>query len=77
MGLFDKFKGVFKKEEKELVDSYDKGLERTRKEFTSKLNLLTMKHNIIDEEYYEELEDILISADIGVNTVMEFTKKII
>lgn len=76
MGLFDKFKGVFKKEEKELVDSYDKGLERTRKEFTSKLNLLTMKHNIIDEEYYEELEDILISADIGVNTVMEFTKKI-
>lgn len=76
MGLFDKFKGVFKKEEKELVDSYDKGLEKTRKEFTSKLNLLTMKHNIIDEEYYEELEDILISADIGVNTVMEFTKKI-
>ncbi len=76
MGLFDKFKGVFKKEEKDLVDSYDKGLEKTRKEFTSKLNLLTMKHNIIDEEYYEELEDILISADIGVNTVMEFTKKI-
>ena len=33
MGLFDKFKGVFKKEEKELVDSYDKGLEKTRKEF--------------------------------------------
>ena len=76
MGLFDKFKNVFKKEEKEVVESYDKGLEKTRKEFTSKLNLLTMKHNIIDEEYYEELEDILISADIGVNTVMEFTKKI-
>lgn len=76
MGLFDKFKNVFKKEEKEVVESYDKGLEKTRKEFTSKLNLLTMKHNIIDEEYYEELEDILISADIGVNTVMEFIKKI-
>ena len=76
MGIFDKFKNVFKKEEKASVESYDKGLEKTRKEFTSKLNLLTMKHNIIDEEYYEELEDILISADIGVNTVMEFTKKI-
>ena len=76
MGIFDKFKNVFKKEEKSSVESYDKGLEKTRKEFTSKLNLLTMKHNIIDEEYYEELEDILISADIGVNTVMEFTKKI-
>ena len=69
MGLFSR---LFKKENKEELVAYDKGLEKTRKEFTSKLNLLTMKHNRIDEEYYEELEEILISADIGVNTVMEF-----
>ena len=55
MGLFDKFKNVFKKEEKQEVELYDKGLEKTRKEFTSKLNLLNMKHNKIDEEYYEVL----------------------
>lgn len=75
MGLFDKFKSLLKTNDKEL-DTYDKGLEKTRKEFTSKLNLLNMKHNIIDEEYYEELEDILISADIGVNTVVNFIDKL-
>lgn len=73
MGLFDKFKSIFQKEE---TKKYEEGLEKTRKEFTSKLNLLTLKHNKIDEEYFEELEDILISADIGVNTVMKFIDKL-
>ena len=76
MGLFDKFKNAFKKEEVKETKEYEVGLEKTRREFTSKLNLLNMKHNIIDEEYYEELESILISADIGVNTVMSFIDKL-
>ena len=76
MGLFDKFKNILKKEDVVETKSYEKGLEKTRKEFTSKLNLLTLKYNIIDEEYYEELENILISADIGVNTVMTFIDKL-
>ena len=33
MGLFDKFKNIFKKEEKEEVNLYDKGLEKTRNNF--------------------------------------------
>ena len=74
MGLFN-FKNIFKKDKKE-VESYEKGLEKTRKEFTSKLNLLTLKHNKISEEYFEELEEILIGADIGVNTVMDFIDKL-
>lgn len=76
MGLFDKFKNIFNCEEKQEVELYDKGLEKTRKEFTSKLNLLNMKHNKIDEEYYEELEDILITADIGINTVISFIDRL-
>lgn len=81
MGLFDKFKNIFKSENnksevKTETKEYEVGLEKTRKEFTSKLNLLTLKHNIIDEEYYEELEDILITADIGVNTVMSFIDRL-
>ena len=80
MGLFDKFKNLFKsevkKEIKEETKDYEVGLEKTRKEFTSKLNLLTLKYNVINEEYYEELEDILITADIGVNTVMDFIDKL-
>ena len=76
MKIFDR---LFKKKDKETTEelvAYDKGLEKTRKEFTSKLNILTMKHNRIDEEYFEELEEILISADIGVNTVMDFIDKL-
>ena len=76
MGIFDKFKTLIKKENKEELNLYDRGLEKTRKEFTSKLNLLTLKHNKIDDEYFEELEDILITADIGVNTVMDFVSKL-
>ena len=77
MGLFSKlFKNKKEIKEVEDLETYDKGLEKTRKEFTSKLNLLTMKHNKIDEEYFEELEEILISADIGVKTVMDFIDNI-
>ena len=80
MGLFNKFKNILNKnvtrEEKEELDSYDKGLEKTRKEFVSKLSLLGIKYTKIDEEYYEELEQLLIMADIGVNTVMNFMDKL-
>lgn len=72
MGMFDKFKTIFQKGNKEEINQYEEGLQKTRTEFTSKINLLNLKHNRINEEYYEELEDILISADIGVDTVMNF-----
>lgn len=77
MGIFDRFKTLIRKEQnKDDLALYDKGLEKTRKEFTSKLNLLTLKYNKISDEYFEELEDILITADIGVNTVMNFIDKL-
>ena len=75
MGLFSKIKNVFvnKKEE---VEKYDKGLEKTRKEFISQLSNLSRKYKNIDDDYFEELEDILIMADIGINTVMKFVDKL-
>ncbi len=78
MGLFDKFKSIFStnKEVKEEVEVYDKGLEKTRKEFVSKISLLNSKYKKVSPEYFEELEEILIMADIGVNTVMEFIDKL-
>lgn len=76
MGLFNKFKEIFKKEDKKDIELYDKGLEKTRKEFVSKLNLLGIKYTKIDDEYFEELEQLLIMADIGVNTVMNFMDRL-
>lgn len=61
--------------DKDLV-TYDKGLEKTRKEFVSELSLLGRKFTKVTEEYYEELESLLIKADIGVNTVFKFLDRL-
>lgn len=74
MGLFDKIKKAFTTNKTETVEKYDKGLEKTRKEFVSQLSNLSKKYKNIDENYFEELEDILIMADIGVDTVMKFVE---
>lgn len=75
MGLFDKIRNVFSKD-KEEVKNYDKGLEKTRKEFISQLSNLSRKYKNINDDYFEELEDILIMADIGINTVMKFVDRL-
>ena len=81
MGLFSKFKDIFKKKEKEEktseeIKKYDTGLEKTRNEFVSKLNLLGIIYTKVNEEYFEELENLLIMADIGVKTVMDFMDRL-
>ena len=72
MKLFDKIKNVFKGNKEETVLNYDKGLKKTREEFISELSNLSKKYKFINEDYFEELENILIMADIGVSTVMNF-----
>ena len=59
-------------EEEENILKYDKGLEKTRKEFVSSLSLLGVKFTKINDDYFDELEEILIKADIGVNTLFKF-----
>lgn len=79
MGIFDKLKTVFKPKddnERQSIDLYDKGLEKTRSDFVFKLNSLNKKYKKVSNEYFEELEEILIMADIGVNTVMNFIDKL-
>lgn len=75
MGLFDKIKQAFNKNTQE-VEKYNTGLEKTRKEFISKLGNLSKKYKFLDDDYFEELENILIMADIGVNTVVNFVDKL-
>ena len=75
MGLFNKIKNIFSKDKDEVV-KYDEGLVKTRKEFTTEISNLSKKYKNIDDDYFEELENILIMADIGVNTVMKFVDKL-
>ena len=69
-------KKEIKKEEKESVKVYEKGLTKTRENFVSKLISLTKRHNKVTEEYFDELEEILIMADIGIDTVMSFMDRL-
>ena len=89
MGIFNKLKNMFqgnkdissdiKKEENEVVEEvkvYEKGLSKSRQGFVSKLANLTNKYRTINDDYFDELEEILIMADIGVNTVMDFVDRL-
>ena len=75
MGFFAKLKELAKGK-KEKNNSYDMGLTKTKENFVSKLTNLTNKYNKITEEYFDELEEILIMADIGVNTVIKFMDRL-
>ena len=74
MGLFNKIKSVFSKDKE--AQKYDEALTKTRKEFSTELSSLSKKYKNIDDDYFEELENILIMADIGVDTVMKFVDKL-
>lgn len=91
MGLFNKIKNMFgsndntskeevttteTKKEDSNVKVYEKGLSKSRQGFVSKLQNLTNKYSKITDEYFDELEEILIMADIGVDTVMKFMDRL-
>ena len=113
MGLFDKIKKVFKKqeeikekiEEKDIeldeiseeeideieetndiskeeieevkeTEKYVEGLSKSRDNFVNKLSVLGIKYTKISDDFYDELEEILITADVGVNTVMDFVDRL-
>ena len=74
MSIFNKIKTVFSKDKS--AEKYEEGLAKTRKEFSTELASLSKKYKNIDDDYFEELEDILIMSDIGVNTVVKFVDKL-
>jgi fused signal recognition particle receptor len=72
MGFFDKLKNKFKQDDQEEVSSkYKEGMEKTRKSFSGRINDLIARYRKVDEDFFEELEEVLISADVGVATVMD------
>jgi fused signal recognition particle receptor len=60
MGFFDKFK----------ISKLKEGLEKTRDTFREKLAIITKGKTEIDDEFLEELETILVAADVGVETTL-------
>lgn len=54
-----------------ITNKFKEGLAKTRNQFTSKVNDLVAKYRKVDEEFFEELEEILLQADVGFETVDE------
>ncbi|MFK5884018.1 MAG: signal recognition particle-docking protein FtsY [Candidatus Izemoplasma sp.] len=71
------FKNLLKKnEKKERSEKYRIGMEKTRNSVFGNLNSILSSGNIIDDSLFDELEEIFIMADIGVNTVLKFVSHI-
>ncbi|GIO96273.1 signal recognition particle-docking protein FtsY [Paenibacillus sp. FSL W8-0187] len=71
MSFFKKLKESISSKTENVTKQFRDGLEKTRKGFIEKVSDLVIRRKKIDEEFYEELEEILIGADVGVNTVMD------
>lgn len=88
MGLFDRIKRAFTgedpiiqediqdKESQIVFEKYDKGMEKTRKNFSERINDLFSSFREIDEDFYEDLEEALIGADVGFDMTIALTDAI-
>ncbi|NKZ24685.1 signal recognition particle-docking protein FtsY, partial [Weissella fabalis] len=56
--------------------AYDKGLEKSRKSFGERLNAFFAKFRSVDEDFFEDLEDTLIQADVGYQTAMQISDEL-
>lgn len=72
--LKDKFTGS--KEKEEVSEKYKAGLSKSRDTFSGKINDLVARYRKVDEDFFEELEELLIKADVGVMTVMDLIEEL-
>ncbi|HPX20704.1 MAG TPA: signal recognition particle-docking protein FtsY, partial [Bacilli bacterium] len=72
MGLF----GLFKRKDKENQRKYQLGMKKTRSGLMGKLQNLFSHYNEITEDFFDELTDIFIMADIGVETTLDFIEEL-
>jgi len=55
-------------------EKYDSGMKKSRESFTKKIQSLITKHREVNEEYFKELEEVLIMSDVGVAYVMKLVE---
>ncbi len=67
------FKKIFSKQKKE---SLDKGLEKTKRSFFSKLSKAVAGKSKVDDEVLDDLEEVLITSDVGVDTTLKIIDRI-
>ncbi|CAD2077947.1 signal recognition particle receptor FtsY [Jeotgalicoccus coquinae] len=63
-------------EQEQLSYKFEQGLKKSRDKFQQDINALMSRYRTVDEDFFEALEEVLISADVGFNTVMELTEEL-
>ena len=74
MGLFDFFKK--KQETVEAQEALDKGLEKTKEGFFSKITKAVVGKSTIDDDVLDNLEEVLVMSDVGVSTTLKIVDRI-
>lgn len=60
-----------REEKPSLFEKLKRGLTKTRDDFSNKIDGIIKSYQKIDEELFEDLEEVLVTADVGINTTME------
>jgi len=71
MSFFKRLRESISSKAEEVTNKFKEGLSKTRDAFVGKVEDLFSRRKKIDEAFYEELEEILIGADVGINSVLK------
>lgn len=74
MSFFKKLKEKLTTSTQEVSQKFTEGLTKTRDGFASAVNDLVYRFREVDEDFFDELEDLLIQADVGVTTTMDLVE---
>ena len=77
MGLLKFLKEKFSKNKPQETETFVKGMEKSRENFASKMDKIAKKSKKVNKEYFDELEEILIEADVGVNLTMRVIEEVV
>lgn len=76
MNFFDRIKAKISGGTESVSEKFRDGLSKTRQSFSDGMNNLVKRYRKVDEDFFEELEDLLIESDVGVTTVMDLVEKL-
>ncbi|WP_394232557.1 signal recognition particle-docking protein FtsY [Niallia oryzisoli] len=76
MSFFKRLKEKITKQTDSVTEKFKEGLTKTRDNFSGRVNELVSRYRKVDEDFFEELEEILIQADVGFDTVMTLIEEL-
>lgn len=77
MGLFKFLKEKIAKKNVKETETYVSGMTKSRENFANKLDELSKRYKEVNQEYFEQLEEILIEADVGVSLTLRIIEEVI